>query len=49
MREKKIVSFDPSPEYSRIEEYYRDGLVFLRLYFLDDKQVKSEILITETP
>jgi antitoxin component YwqK of YwqJK toxin-antitoxin module len=30
-------------EYSRIDEYFRDGEVFLRLYFRDGEEVKREI------
>ncbi|MDR2588979.1 MAG: hypothetical protein LBC67_06085 [Spirochaetales bacterium] len=42
-QEKKLIKlYDPSPEYSRIEEHYRTGKVFLRLYFKDGELVKRE-------
>jgi hypothetical protein len=40
---KKVVQYDPSPEYSRIEEFYRNGLVFLRVYYRDGEQVRREL------
>jgi antitoxin component YwqK of YwqJK toxin-antitoxin module len=39
-------SYDPQAgeeEYSRVEEYFRDGEVFLRLYFKDGEEAKREL------
>ncbi|MDR1933168.1 MAG: hypothetical protein LBQ57_10160 [Spirochaetales bacterium] len=38
-----ILFYDPQPEYTRVEEYYRNGELFLRLYFSDGEEVKREI------
>ncbi|MDR2370393.1 MAG: hypothetical protein LBD71_02835 [Treponema sp.] len=44
-----IQFYDPEPDYSRIEEYYREGEVFFRLYIKDGKQVKLEFPGTVPP
>jgi antitoxin component YwqK of YwqJK toxin-antitoxin module len=40
---QKILYHDPDPEHSRVEEYYRDGELFLRLYFRDGEIVERQI------
>ncbi|MDR3200971.1 MAG: hypothetical protein LBT68_05880 [Spirochaetales bacterium] len=44
-----IQYYEPEPDYTRIEEYYKKGEFFLRLYYKDGEEVKRDIEGEESP
>jgi antitoxin component YwqK of YwqJK toxin-antitoxin module len=44
-----IQYYEPEPDYTRIEEYYKKGEFFLRLYYKDGEEIKRDIAGEENP